>query len=224
MHPISAQQIRAARAMLNWSQETLAEESKLCVATIRNIEKGSLSPRSALDIRKALEDAGLEFFENNGLGYRKGTTKIYESADAIDVFHNDLIETVKKSSGIVSVVSRSQDLFMQSLGITSPAHFGRLKEVCKFSKIQCLLSDAQNTSQLDMPVQFRVLPKNYTGNSSYFAYGNKYVIALREDGSTFRYIVFQSASQVQSFLTDFSPLWNSAVPLSAQTNSAKRRA
>ncbi len=223
MYPISSKQIKAARAMLDWSQETLAEASKLCVATIRNLEKGSLAPRSALDVRKALEDSGLEFFENNGLGYRKATIKIYEGINATDLFLGDLLETVKKSDGVVSVVSQSQNLFMQSLGITNQGHLGRLEQICEFANIQCLLSEAQNASQIDLSVQFRVLPKHYTGGTSHYAYGNRHVIALREDDVTFRYVVFTSASQTQLFLNEFFPLWNSAVPLWIQSANQKRR-
>jgi ribosome-binding protein aMBF1 (putative translation factor) len=42
---VNADQIRAARAYLNWSQEDLAAAAELSVATIRQIETGHISPR-----------------------------------------------------------------------------------------------------------------------------------------------------------------------------------
>jgi len=214
--------MKAARALLDWSQEDLAETAKLCVATIRNLEKGSLSPRSANDVRKALENSGLEFYANNGLGYRKSSTQVFEGTDATDMFYVDLLETVKKSEGVVSVVCRSQELFLKSLGVTNSINHDRLKDICEFENIQCLLSEAQNASHFDESAQFRVLPKHYMGCSIYFAYGDRYAIALKEDGFAFRYVVFQSISSVRMFLNEFFPLWNSAVPLAIQTGSLQR--
>jgi transcriptional regulator with XRE-family HTH domain len=42
---INARQIKAARALLDWSQEDLANTSGLSIATIRKIESGHISPR-----------------------------------------------------------------------------------------------------------------------------------------------------------------------------------
>lgn len=42
---INSTQIRAARAVPNWSQNDLAQASKLSIATVRKIELGLISPR-----------------------------------------------------------------------------------------------------------------------------------------------------------------------------------
>jgi transcriptional regulator with XRE-family HTH domain len=60
---ISPAQCRAARGLLDWSQQRLAETANVGNATIRNFENGHSSPRNAtLDVlRRALEAAGVEF-------------------------------------------------------------------------------------------------------------------------------------------------------------------
>lgn len=60
---ISARQIRAARAMVGWTQERLAETAGLSLAVVNNVERDVTDPRrSTLDaIQKALETAGIEF-------------------------------------------------------------------------------------------------------------------------------------------------------------------
>ena len=45
-YPIRAGQIKAARAILGWSQEELALAAQLSVATVRNIEKGKQAAAS----------------------------------------------------------------------------------------------------------------------------------------------------------------------------------
>jgi len=69
---LSAAQIRAARALLRWSAADLAREASLGANTIRRAEvaeeRTSLTAANELAIRRALEDAGVEFIDENGGG------------------------------------------------------------------------------------------------------------------------------------------------------------
>jgi hypothetical protein len=69
---LAASQIRAARALLRWSAEDLALRSAVGVATIRRAEvsqdKTSLTIPNNFAIRTALENAGVEFIDENGGG------------------------------------------------------------------------------------------------------------------------------------------------------------
>lgn len=67
---ITSAQCRAGRALLNWSQQQLADAARVGVVTVRQFESGSSEPRNAtLDvIRRALESAGVIFVEENGEG------------------------------------------------------------------------------------------------------------------------------------------------------------
>ena len=62
---ISTEQIRAARALLRWTAQNLADVSGVGVATIRRIELMDGVPsgqvRTIEALRGALEDAGVEF-------------------------------------------------------------------------------------------------------------------------------------------------------------------
>lgn len=67
---ISPVQCRAARGLLDWSQQELAERAKVGIVTIRQLEAGLHAPRrSTLQVvRLAFEAAGVEFIEENGGG------------------------------------------------------------------------------------------------------------------------------------------------------------
>ena len=63
---ISSKQIRAAKAMLKWSGEELANKAGVSLSTIRRIESqdGILEGQNmstVMSIKSALENAGIEF-------------------------------------------------------------------------------------------------------------------------------------------------------------------
>ncbi|MGF1552372.1 MAG: helix-turn-helix domain-containing protein [Paracoccaceae bacterium] len=68
---LRAEQIRAARALLDWSQSRLAEAAGVSLPTVKRIE-GKGPGRSAVDtlvaIESALEQAGVVFIAENGGG------------------------------------------------------------------------------------------------------------------------------------------------------------
>ena len=69
---ITTGQVKAARALLGWSQADLARLSGISEPTIARLEalKGELGGRegTAGRIRMALETAGVEFIDENGGG------------------------------------------------------------------------------------------------------------------------------------------------------------
>ena len=83
---ITAGQCRAARALLNWSREQLAEVSRVSLRTIIEHERGShVLGKVTLDsLRRTLESAGVEFLAENdkgvGVRLRKGTPRGNPSA------------------------------------------------------------------------------------------------------------------------------------------------
>jgi DNA-binding XRE family transcriptional regulator len=67
---ITPPQCRAARGLLDWTQQTLADRAGVGIVTVRQFEGAENQPRRAtLDvIQRALESAGIEFIDENGGG------------------------------------------------------------------------------------------------------------------------------------------------------------
>src|ERR1700704_5509858 len=59
----SPEQIKAARALLAWSQQELATEARVATSTVADFERGMRTPvaNNAHAIREALESKGLQF-------------------------------------------------------------------------------------------------------------------------------------------------------------------
>ena len=72
---LTASQCRAARSLLDWTQQELADAARIGVATIRQFEGGATEPRHATlaVLRQVLELAGIEFIDENGTGEGVGS-------------------------------------------------------------------------------------------------------------------------------------------------------
>jgi transcriptional regulator with XRE-family HTH domain len=75
---VTNEQLRAARALLGWSQTELALKAGLSVPTIKRLEGGfgpHVSDEARARLQKAIETAGVEFIEENdggaGVRFRK---------------------------------------------------------------------------------------------------------------------------------------------------------
>ena len=67
---MTPEQCRAARALLGWSRQSLAEAAKVAERTLVDFERGARQPRerTIADIRRTLEEAGVAFIDSNGGG------------------------------------------------------------------------------------------------------------------------------------------------------------
>jgi transcriptional regulator with XRE-family HTH domain len=71
---ISGNQIRAARALLNWSQRELSKKSRVAFGTIQRMERfdGPIGSRTETlgKVVAVLEKAGIEFLNDESPGVR----------------------------------------------------------------------------------------------------------------------------------------------------------
>jgi predicted transcriptional regulator len=76
---LSIREIKAARALLGWSQDDLASHSGVSAPTIGRLEAegGEIGGRAETEtkIRRALEKAGIEFLNGDQPGVRLGNKK-----------------------------------------------------------------------------------------------------------------------------------------------------
>jgi predicted transcriptional regulator len=70
---LTAAQLRAARNLLNWSQDHLSKVTGVSVPTIRRMESDAIGPGKSTHenveaVRAALEKGGVDFIAENGGG------------------------------------------------------------------------------------------------------------------------------------------------------------
>lgn len=94
---LKPEQVRAARSLLNWSQQDLATKAGVAVSTVADFERGQRSPmpNNALSIRQALERAGIVFTETGVSHGMQWTIMTDQGTSTLQIsFDQDAVPTV----------------------------------------------------------------------------------------------------------------------------------
>jgi transcriptional regulator with XRE-family HTH domain len=114
MGSVVASQLRAARGLLGWSQKDLATAAQVGRATIADFEVGKREPyaRTLADLRRALEEAGVEFTNGGepGVKLRKSAVAApmvpehptHAEADPVPQARDPQV-TIRKKPGISNI-------------------------------------------------------------------------------------------------------------------------
>src|SRR5277367_1098698 len=100
---INAEQIRAARALLDWSTADLAKQAGLTVNGINKIERGHVQAhRDTLEkLQRIFEAAEIEFLPGSGLRKKSQHVEVYEGTKRFSDFYDFLYEHLKTRGGEV---------------------------------------------------------------------------------------------------------------------------
>ncbi|MGA8498599.1 MAG: helix-turn-helix transcriptional regulator [Xanthobacteraceae bacterium] len=115
---MTGEQLRAARAMVRWDQEELAQRANVSVKTIKRLEavSGPLDARSNFSIKNALELAGIEFLDADD--YRSRGDGVRFHKDRTATLRRKLIEDVSRWLEVTlkMAVEKDEDLFERPAG------------------------------------------------------------------------------------------------------------
>ena len=211
---VGARQIKAARAMLDWSQEDLAGAANLSIATIRKLELGHISPRHSTTfvVQQAIENAGLEFIQPNGIRRRPEDILIYQGPDGVAAFFNHVSLTMKNTGGEMVIVAASMAMFAKD---GEGEDCGKIVEIKGASNVKCLLTENSGSFPSMAGFEFRSLSKSYVDPAPFCVYGDKYAIMTLAVLSSPRIVVIQSPAIAQASHRHFHSMWDKATPLHA---------
>jgi len=202
---INARQIKAARALLDWSQEDLANAAGLSIATIRKIEAGSISPRDKTmgSIISALEGKNIEFLSPDGLRLKDNEVTIIEGEDSYVRLMDDVYHTVKKGSGDVLFLYLDDSLSPESI-IDSELRVR--KTGAKFR----ILAEEGDTYLYYPLEEYRWIPKKYFKKNLYIIYGDKVALCIFDGHmrtNPKRIVVIENAVLMESMKSMFDFMW-----------------
>ncbi len=214
---ITLTQLKAARALLGWTQLELAGQSGMSLAAINKLEREAVTPRRhTLDIlQQTLEQAGVEFIDGPGVRLTDSLLKIrvLNGYQAPIQLLNDIYETMRRLpaprpnillSGLdegkwkpyTEMVS-SQQIRLRSYGI-SPRVL-----ICE--------GDTHLLPELDVEQTYRWVSRDLFTQMPYYVYHDKYAMLLW--GPPIKVIIIQSALIAETYRRQFKINWqNGRIP------------
>jgi transcriptional regulator with XRE-family HTH domain len=210
---VSIEQIRAGRALINFSQKELAEHAGISLNSLNNIERGVASPRadSLNSIQKALEDEGVEFLEGNGVRLTGELLKIekIEGTDVIDLleqFYSEFLKTFHSKSGEILYIgidnSRFQHLSKEKLQVYKKYE----QEFIKRGIDERLLFKEDDINFISERNNYRWVPKELFGEIPMAIYGDNISIILW--GPPSRMVIIRNAAIAETFRKQFDVTWS----------------
>jgi transcriptional regulator with XRE-family HTH domain len=183
-------QLKAARALLDWTQQDLARASGMHLNVINNIERGTTNPRQKTieKLKKTLEDQGVAFIGTRGVELVRQAiaVKKMEGAECMTLLLDEIKQN--KNQEICSILADIQpyDAFN--------AHFFKKRIVTK----------AKPDFYPRHPEQFRMLELKAFEGTDIIIYGNNIAFI---DLKAYEIIVLQGITAAQSQRAIFETLW-----------------
>lgn len=202
---VSREQIKAARAMLDWSQKVLAERCPdVSEPTIKLLESGRVnSTETTLNaLRQTLEEAGIEFLPQNGVRFRNDLLTVVEPRHENDNVYlrlmDDVYHTIKARAGEVLFSYVDQSL-------SPPDVVDRQMMIRKAGGAMRFLVRNGDTF-LRYPLdEYRYLPKGLYINNSTVIYGSKIAFLINNPYSA---IVINDPNIAEIQRMQFNLIWN----------------
>lgn len=174
---IAREQIKAARALLDWSQKDLAEKSGMSEPTIKLIETGKVNskPDTLQQIQQTLEIAGIEFLPQKGVRFKDDLLTVIEKQNENDNVYTKLMDDIfyttrgKYSDILFSFVDQS---------ISPPEVISKQKLIRENGSTMRFLVRYEDKVLLYPSNEYRYLPKGYYLNNPTVIYGNKFAVAV----------------------------------------------
>jgi len=202
---INSRQIRAARALLDWSQEDLAKTSGLSIATIRKIEAGHISPRDKTmeAIVAALEEAHIEFTDSTGVRLKSNEITMIEGEDSYLRLLDDVYHTLKDKGGEVLIWYADNSISPQAVIDNE----NRMRK----NGIRFRFLIEEGDTHIYYPLnEYRWVSKKYFRNSVIEIYGDKVGLNLYPNMSTQQIksvVLIQSAPLAEAMRNAFNFMW-----------------
>lgn len=104
---LTIEQCRAARGLLDWTQQDLADACGLSKTAINNFEKShsDIKTESLRAIRLAFESADIEFTPQNGLRKREDSIEIFKGDTILDTLFEDILATTKDNESEILITT-----------------------------------------------------------------------------------------------------------------------
>jgi DNA-binding XRE family transcriptional regulator len=171
---ISGRQIRAARALLDWSAEVLAKKVGMSREAINKIEDEAVQPRAKnlADILQVLDKNGIEFYNDRGVGFKDDQITTLKGENVFLRLLDDVISTMRNKAKAEALFACVDDK------LSPPIVVENYRRLRKSGIAMRSLVKEGNTYLMGKLAEYRYLPVQYYHNSTTVIYGDKFATMI----------------------------------------------
>lgn len=208
---LTIEQIRAARALLDWSQSDLAEHAGLSQTGIARIENGTNKPNSStlVKIQTAFDSGGVEFIGTSGVKKRSGEIRTLSGATGFIDFMHDVYQGAVDFDLPICLHNAKPDNWFKWMGEEEYLkHSKRMVELTKEKTIDVRITALEGDQNFIASnfAEYRWLPADKFNDQSFYAYGDKLAfLTFSEDAVDIK--ILQNLQFANGFRVLFNNAW-----------------
>jgi DNA-binding XRE family transcriptional regulator len=197
---IKGKQVTAARALLGWTQQVLADHAAVSLTSVRRFENeiGDSSTEIKKSIFETLKKAGIQFLDD-GVRFRNSNIEVFEGPTCYLRVLDDIFYTLKDSKGealfwcvddrLSNAETVRKECFLRQAGI----------------RMRSLIEEGNTFIRYPLE-EYRYIPKPYFENNGLINYGNKLVLVVN-DIHTKKAILLENDLLSRTLKNIFDLLW-----------------
>ena len=209
------EQIRAARALIGWSQGDLADRSDLSQTGVARIENGSNYPNSmTLDkIVAAFDKADIEFIGESGVKKRTGEVRTLTGQAGFREFMDSVYTTARDVGGEICVFNSLYINFHKWCGKDwYKIHAERMAALGYKINMKVIVSEGDDNFIGEDFAEYRWFPKNLWNDQTIYSYGD-YLAFLNFTENDVYIMILKQSKFTEGFRVLFNISWEEVAQL-----------
>jgi len=208
-------QIRAARALIDMSQDELAKAAGLTPQAIRKIEAGDVQPREGTiaDIVRVFHERRLEFTDNQGVRFRPEDVEVLNGEAGLTKFFDKVYEHARLAGVVIRQNSIEEKLFDRYGPSITRIHRERMAPLVQARNdifVRAILLEGDMNFVCTNYADYRWHPKELPTPVPYYIFGDNIGIFTFETDAPPKIIFISSPTITKAYSTQFDLTWNMA--------------
>lgn len=212
---ISPAQLRAARALLNWSRTELAKKAVVSEQTIHRFENGShdSSPQTRLKLSRALEGAGVELIDNNGVRFKPKNIELFDGAARVDAFYDYVYEELLRCGGSLCAQFYDETV-LRAFRKDPELHRTRMRDLSNRGLVLVRVLSTAGDFKTFGYIHYRRPRQQPNTSTGFYVFGECLALVSFVDKDEPHIIVLRSAPLAEGYRQNFETTWKEAEMLS----------
>jgi transcriptional regulator with XRE-family HTH domain len=207
---LTAKQIKAARAMLDWSRATLSALSGVSEPNIIRLEAGGDARSETLaKLSLVFENNGIVFTATGGLEPARPELRTYQGTSGVQSFFDDVYETLSQMGGEVVITGFDEELVTGGPEFDAD-YVDRMSKLNNYN-MRCLIKEGDTNFVASSYCDYRWSKFDEFQPVPFYAYGNKIAFieySVPVDAPLI--VILNSRSISNAFRAHFESMWRAA--------------